>query len=48
MNAKKLFLMLLAALAFVSCGSNDDNDEPTPEVTKATSAKAEYVVHLII
>ena len=46
MNAKKLFLMLLAALAFVSCGSNDDNDEPTPEVTKATSAKAEYVVHL--
>lgn len=49
MNAKKLFLMLLAALAFVSCGS-DNNDEPTPqptpEVTKATSAKAEYVVNL--
>ena len=41
--------IILAALAFVSCGSND-NDEPTPpltpEVTKATSAKAEYVVNL--
>lgn len=41
--------IILAALAFVSCGS-DNNDEPTPqptpEVTKATSAKAEYVVHL--
>ena len=49
MNAKKLFLMLLAALAFVSCGSNDNDEptpQPTPEVTKATSAKAEYVVHL--
>jgi hypothetical protein len=45
MNAKKLFLMLLAALAFGSCGS-DDNDEPTPEVLKATSAQAEYVVNL--
>ena len=41
--------IILAALAFVSCGSND-NDEPTPpptpEVTKATSAQAEYVVNL--
>ena len=39
-------MLLLAALAIVSCGSNDDNDEPTPEVLKATSAQAEYVVNL--
>ena len=38
-------MLLLAALAIVSCGS-DDNDEPTPEVMKATSATAEYVVNL--
>ena len=45
MKANKLFMLLLAALAFGSCGS-DDNDEPTPEVLKATSAQAEYVVNL--
>ena len=40
-------LMVLAALAFGACGS-DDNEEPTPtpETMKATSAQAEYVVNL--
>lgn len=46
MKTNKIFMLLLAALAIVSCGSNDDNDEPTPEVLKATSAQAEYVVNL--
>ena len=46
MKTNKSFMLLLAALAIVSCGSNDDNDEPTPEVLKATSAQAEYVVNL--
>ena len=36
----------MAALTFMSCGGSDDNEEPTPEVLKATSAKAEYVVNL--
>jgi hypothetical protein len=38
-------LLGLLLLTLVSCGS-DDNDEPTPEVLKATSAQAEYVVNL--
>ena len=46
MKTNKIFMLLLAALAIVSCGSNDDNDEPTPEVRTATSATAEYVVNL--
>lgn len=46
MKTNKIIMLLLAALAIVSCGSNDDNDEPTPEVLKATSAQAEYVVNL--
>ena len=45
----KLISMFVAVLAFVSCGSSsddEDNPEPTPEVMKAASAKAEYVVNL--
>ena len=49
-NLKKMTMLLggllvLGSLTFVSCGSDDD-DEPTPEVLKATSAQAEYVVNL--
>ena len=45
MKYNKIISILMVALAFGSCGSDDD-DEPTPEVMKATSAQAEYVVNL--
>ena len=46
MKYSKLISLFMAALTFMSCGGSDDGDEPTPEVLKATSAKAEYVVNL--
>ena len=46
MKYSKLISLFVAALTFMSCGGSDDGDEPTPEVLKATSATAEYVVNL--
>ena len=50
MKNLKIMSMLLGGLlalgSLASCGGSDDGDEPTPEVLKATSAKAEYVVNL--
>jgi len=46
MKYSKLISLFMAALTFMSCGGSDDGDEPTPEVLKATSARAEYVVNL--
>ena len=46
MKYSKLISLFMAALTFMSCGGSDDGDEPTPEVLKATSAKAGYVVNL--
>ena len=50
MKNLKIMSMLLGGLlalgSLASCGGSDDNEEPTPEVLKATSAKAEYVVNL--
>ena len=46
MKYSKLISLFVAALTFMSCGGSDDSDEPTPEVLKATSATAEYVVNL--
>ena len=46
MKYSKLISLFVAALTFMSCGGSDDGDEPTPEVLKATSAQAEYVVNL--
>ena len=46
MKYSKLISLFMAALTFMSCGGSDDGDEPTPEVLKATCAKAEYVVNL--
>ena len=46
MKYSKLISLFMAALTFMSCGGSDDGDEPTPEVLKATSAQAEYVVNL--
>ena len=52
MKNLKIMSMLLGGLlalgSLSSCGSDDDEDtpEPTPEVMKAASAKAEYVVSL--
>lgn len=37
---------LLALGSLASCGGGSDNDEDVPEVMKATSATAEYVVNL--
>ena len=50
MKNLKIMSMLLGGLlalgSLASCGGSDDGDEPTPEVLKATSATAEYVVNL--
>ena len=46
MKYSKLISLFMAALTFMSCGGSDDGDEPTPEVLKATSARAEYEVNL--
>ena len=50
MKNLKIMSMLLGVLlalgSLASCGGSDDGDEPTPEVLKATSATAEYVVNL--
>ena len=48
MKNLKIMSMLLGGLlalgSLASCGGDDDNDEP--EVLKATSARAEYVVNV--
>ena len=50
MKNLKIMSMLLGGLlalgSLSSCGSDNDEDEPTPEVMKPTSATAEYVVTL--
>ncbi|MBQ3632236.1 MAG: hypothetical protein II949_13545 [Prevotella sp.] len=54
MKNLKIMNMLLGGLlvlgSLASCGGSDDNDDPTPtpqpDVLKATSATAEYVVNL--
>ena len=50
MKNLKIMSMLLGGLlalgSLASCGGSDDGDEPTPEVLKASSATAEYVVNL--
>lgn len=50
MKNLKIMSMLLGGLltlgSLASCGGGSDNDEDVPEVMKATSATAEYVVNL--
>ena len=50
MKNLKIMSMLLGGLlalgSLTSCGSDNDEDDPKPEVKKATSATAEYVVNL--
>ena len=50
MKNLKIMSMLLGGLlalgSLASCGSDNDEDDPKPEVKKATSATAEYVVNL--
>ena len=50
MKNLKIMSMLLGGLlalgSLASCGSDNDEDDPKPEVKKATSATAEYVVNI--